>query len=136
MNYVVLTYGEFLPSYINNIEQAKRYFVNTLLNKLKKDFTPYLKRGGFEFGSDLWKNFRLQINKYPVEKIKVSYDSKTGKVTQTKKVIEYKYWKVLFFDIYFEDTNNEGCQYILNQIRKSGLLNTDVRIKNKCLYIP
>ena len=135
MNYVVLTHGSPLPAYINNIEQAKRYFVNTLLNKYKREITPYLKRGGFEFGSDLWKNFRIKINKYPVEKIKVSYDSKTGKATG-KKVTEYVYWKVLLFDIYFEDTNNEGCEYILRQIKKTGLLNTDIQLKDKCVYIP
>lgn len=135
MNYVVLSYGTELPNYINNIEQAKKYFYNTLLNKYKKAIIPYLKKGGFEFGADLWKNFRIKISKFPVEQVMISYNSKTGKINSTKKIVGYKNLRFLLFDIYFEDSNNEGCEYILNQIIKSGLLNTDVRIKNRCLSI-
>lgn len=136
MNYVVLSYGTELPNYINNIEQAKKYFNNTLLNKYKKLIIPYLKKGGFEFGADLWKNFRIKISKFPVEQVKITYNSKTGKINSTKKIVGYKNLRFLLFDIYFEDTNNDGCEYILQQIKKTGLLNTDISIKNKCLIIP
>jgi hypothetical protein len=136
MNYVVLSYGTALPNYINNIEQAKKYFNNTLLNKYKKLIIPYLKKGGFEFGADLWKNFRIKISKFPVEQVKITYNSKTGKINTTKKIVGYKNLRFLLFDIYFEDTNNDGCEYILQQIKKSGLLNSDIWIKNKCLIIP
>lgn len=136
MNYVVLSYGTELPTYINNIEQAKKYFNNTLLNRYKKLIIPYLKKGGFEFGADLWKNFRIKISKFPVEKVIITYNSKTGKINSTKKIVGYKNLRFLLFDIYFEDTNNDGCEYILQQIKKTGLLNSDIWIKNKCLIIP
>ncbi len=133
MNYVVLYSGYPAPNFIQNNTQAKRYFFDSVMPIVKPELVKYLKKGGFIFGQDLYKNIRLKTIKQPVTQIKVTNINGRKKVNT---VTTYKTVRFLLFDIYFEDTNNEGCEYILQQIKKTGLLNGDVFIKNKCLYIP
>lgn len=133
MNYVVLYSGYPVPNFIQNNTQAKRYFFDTVMPIVKPELVKYLKKGGFIFGQDLYKNIRLKTIKQPVTQIKVTNINGRKKIDT---ITNYKTARFLLFDIYFEDTNNEGCEYILQQIKKTGLLNRDVFIKNKCLYIP
>lgn len=133
MNYVVLYSAYTAPGFIKNNIQAKRYFFDSIMPIIRPILIKYLKKGGFIFGEDLYKNIRLKTLKLPVTKIKVTTINGKKKV---ETVTNIKTEKSIFFDIYFEDTNNEGCEYILQQIKKTGLLNRDVFVKNKCLHIP
>ena len=132
MNYVVLYSGWPAPAFVNNNTQAKRFFFNSILPNVKQEITSYLKKGGFVFGEDLYQNIRLVNTKIPIQKLITI--NVNGKKT-LKKITTYKNLKWIYFDIYFEDTNNDGCSYILQQIKKTGLLNRDVYIKNRCLTL-
>ena len=132
MNYVVLYSGWPAPAFVNNNAQAKRYFFESILPNVKQEIITYLKKGGFIFGEDLYQNIRLVNIKKPVQKIITI--NVNGKIS-TKKVITYRNIKWIYIDIYFEDSNNEGCDYLLQRITKTGLLNRDLFVKNKCLTI-
>ena len=133
MNYVVLYSGWAAPSFIRNNIQAKRYFFDSVMPYVKPELIKYLKKGGFIFGQDLYKNIRLKEIKKPVTKIRITNINGRKKVNT---VTTNETQRFILFDIYFEDTNNEGCEYILQKIKKTGLLSRDVYVKNKCLYIP
>lgn len=133
MNYVVLYSGWSAPNFIKNNIQAQKYFFDSVMPIVKPELIKYLKKGGFIFGLDLYKNIRLKTIKKPVTKIRVTNINGRKKVDT---VTTYETHNFILFDIYFEDTYNEGCEYILQQIKKTGLLNRDVFVKNKCLYIP
>jgi len=132
MNYVVLYSGWPAPAFVNNNAQAKRYFFESILPNVKQEIITYLKKGGFIFGEDLYQNIRLVNIKMPLQKIITI--NVNGKIS-TKKVITYRNIKWIYIDIYFEDSNNEGCDYLLQRITKTGLLNRDLFVKNKCLTI-
>jgi len=133
MNYVVLYSGYAAPNFVKNNIQAKNYFFDSVMPLVKPELVKYLKKGGFIFGQDLYKNIRLKTIRQPVTQIKIININGRKKVNT---VTTYKTVKFILFDIYFEDTNNEGCEYILQQIKKTGLLKRDVYVKNKCLFIP
>ena len=133
MNYVVLYSGWPAPNFVQNNQQAKRYFIDSILPGVKNEIIKYLKKGGFIFGEDLYQNITLKTTKRPVSKILVKNINGRKK---TEVITSYKIIKWIYYDIYFEDSNNEGCNKILDRIKKTGLLDRDVFIKNKCLYIP
>ena len=94
-----------------NTDNGRKIWLEKIKSKIPPKIMPYLKKGGFIFGPDLFKNFTLLY--YP----------------------KYKFY-VVSFDIYFEDTYNEGEKKILQYIKKTGLLEPEVgNIKYKYIQL-
>ena len=96
-----------LPNTIN----GRKIWMQKVARLFPKLAYPLLKKGGFEYSPDLFKNYKLLY--YP-------------------KTNSYK----VSVDIYFEDTYNEGEKMMMKYIKKTGLFDyAYAKIKNKYIQL-
>lgn len=90
-------YFDFKNLPLPKTKSGRDLWLQIMKNKIIRTLIPYIKKGGFVFGYDLYKNFKLLF--YP-------------------KTNTYQ----ISFDIYFEDTYNEGEKKMLQYIKKTKIL--------------